>query len=103
MKYKGSCHCGTVAFEVEGEIKSAMACNCSICQRKGSRLWFVPRNSLNLLTPEKTQTKTTHSLAGANSLVQVEKWDGRKEHMSETFAKMERREKLKAANLVPAK
>ena len=46
---------------------------------------------LNLLTPEKTQTKTTHSLAGANSLVQVEKWDGKTEHMSETFAKMDRK------------
>ena len=44
---------------------------------------------LNLLTPERTQTKTTHSLAGANSLVQVEVWDGRAEHMSETFARME--------------
>ena len=36
MKYQGSCHC--VAFEVEGEIKSAMSCNCSMCQRKGSLL-----------------------------------------------------------------
>ena len=52
MKYRGSCHCGKVAYEVEGEIKSAMACNCSICQRKGSLLWFVPRESLQLLTPE---------------------------------------------------
>ena len=52
MKYRGSCHCGQVAFEVEGEIESAMACNCSICQRKGSLLWFVPRDSLRLLTPE---------------------------------------------------
>ncbi len=58
---------------------------------------------LNLLTPEKTQTKTTHSLAGANSLVQVEKWDGKTDHMSETFAKMDRQAKLKAAQLVPAK
>ncbi len=58
---------------------------------------------LNLLTPERTQTKSTHSLAGANSLVEVVKWDGRTDHMSETFAKMERTAKLKAANLVPAK
>jgi hypothetical protein len=29
-----------------------MACNCSICSRKGSLLWFVPRNQLRLLTPE---------------------------------------------------
>jgi hypothetical protein len=52
MKYKGSCHCGKVAYEVEGEIKEAMACNCSICQRKGSLLWFVPRDRLKLKTPE---------------------------------------------------
>ena len=41
---------------------------------------------LNLLTPERTQTKTTHSLAGSNSLVQVEPWDGRIEHISAAFA-----------------
>jgi hypothetical protein len=50
--YKGSCHCGKVAFEVEGELTGAMACNCSICSRKGSLLWFVPRGALKLLTPE---------------------------------------------------
>lgn len=52
MRYKGSCHCGQVAFEVEGEITQAMACNCSLCQRKGALMWFVPRNKLQLLTPE---------------------------------------------------
>ena len=52
MNYRGSCHCGEVAFEVEGEIKEVLACNCSICQRKGSLLWFVPRATLKLQTPE---------------------------------------------------
>jgi hypothetical protein len=52
MKYKGSCHCGTIAFEVDGDLEGAMACNCSICARKGSLLWFVPRDQLTLLTPE---------------------------------------------------
>ncbi len=42
---------------------------------------------LNLLTPHKTQTKSTHSLAGANALVEVALWDGKIEHMSEAFAK----------------
>jgi trimethylamine-N-oxide reductase (cytochrome c) len=42
---------------------------------------------LNLLTPERTQTKTTHSLAGANALVEVELWDGRIEHEAAVFAK----------------
>lgn len=53
MKYNGSCHCGKVAFEVEGELKGAMACNCSICSRKGSLLWFVPRDQFHLLTAEE--------------------------------------------------
>ncbi|MGR4872076.1 GFA family protein [Variovorax sp. LARHSF232] len=53
MKYQGSCHCGRVKFEVEGDLTSAMSCNCSICQRKGSLLWFVPRGAMRLLTPEE--------------------------------------------------
>ena len=52
MTYRGSCHCGRIAFEADGTIQSAMSCNCSICQRKGSLMWFVPRDSLRLLTPE---------------------------------------------------
>lgn len=59
MIYKGSCHCGKIAFEVEGEIKGAIACNCSICSRKGSLMWFVPREKLNLLTPEDAASTYT--------------------------------------------
>lgn len=36
MKHTGSCHCGNIKFEVEGEPTSALACNCSICLRKGT-------------------------------------------------------------------
>ena len=53
MTYEGSCHCGRIAFEVEGELKGAMACNCSMCQRKGSLLWFVPRDDFTLRTPRE--------------------------------------------------
>ncbi|TGS95616.1 GFA family protein, partial [Mesorhizobium sp. M8A.F.Ca.ET.213.01.1.1] len=31
MLYKGGCHCGKVAYEVEGEIGGVVRCNCSIC------------------------------------------------------------------------
>ena len=31
-----------------------MACNCSMCGRRGSLLWFVPRERLKLLTSEDT-------------------------------------------------
>ncbi|MBS0447614.1 MAG: GFA family protein [Proteobacteria bacterium] len=51
MLHQGSCHCGRIAFQVEGTIEGAMSCNCSICQRKGALMWFVPRASLQLQTP----------------------------------------------------
>lgn len=59
MKYKGSCHCGKVVFEVEGELSSGLACNCSICARKATLLWFVPRDAMKLLTPEDELTTYT--------------------------------------------
>ena len=52
MKYTGSCHCGKVAFEVEGTLEQVMECNCSHCSRKGYLLWFVDRDKLDLRTPE---------------------------------------------------
>ncbi|WP_426172030.1 GFA family protein [Pseudoduganella sp. R-32] len=55
MLYKGSCHCGNVKFEAEGDIEGLVACNCSICQRKGALMWFIPRTSLKLLTREEDQ------------------------------------------------
>ena len=59
MSRRGSCHCGKIAFEVEGEPKEVMACNCSVCLRKGSLLWFVPRADLKLLTPEQDMATYT--------------------------------------------
>lgn len=54
MNYAGSCHCGQISFEVEGNLEQAMECNCSHCSRKGYLLWFVPRAQLKLLTGEDT-------------------------------------------------
>lgn len=60
MKYKASCHCGQVAYEFEGEpITEALACNCSICQRRGSLLHFIPHPSLRLLTPDAAASTYT--------------------------------------------
>jgi hypothetical protein len=52
MSLKGSCHCGQVSFEVEGNFEQVMECNCSHCSRKGYLLWFVPRSNLSLLSSE---------------------------------------------------
>ena len=52
MTHRGGCHCGRIAFDVEGEIGQVMDCNCSHCRPKGYLLWFVPRSQLHLHTPE---------------------------------------------------
>ena len=52
MIYKGSCHCGRIAFQVDGELGKVIECNCSHCSRKGYLLWFLPRDRLTLSMPE---------------------------------------------------
>ena len=51
MTYQGSCHCGKVAYEVDGELQEAVECNCSNCSRRGYLLWFVPESQFRLKTP----------------------------------------------------
>lgn len=63
--HSGSCHCGRIAFEVDGTIDQVMDCNCSLCRRRGGLLWFVPRSALRLSTPESdlsTYTFNKHVL-----------------------------------------
>lgn len=57
--HKGSCHCGKIAYEVDGDITKAMDCNCSICSRRGYLLAFLPRSALRLLTPETDMSSYT--------------------------------------------
>jgi hypothetical protein len=53
MIYKGSCHCGHVAYEVEIEkLEGVAECNCSMCSRKGPKMTFVPGDNLKFTTPE---------------------------------------------------
>jgi hypothetical protein len=56
MKHQGSCHCGKIKFEADGDIQQVMECNCSICSRKAAKMWFVPREKLKLLTPESASS-----------------------------------------------
>ena len=52
MTHHGSCHCGRVAFDLEGEVKDVIDCNCSMCRRRGSLLAFFPRSAMMLKTPD---------------------------------------------------
>ncbi|BCP54337.1 aldehyde-activating protein [Kaistia sp. 32K] len=44
----GGCHCGRVRFTVRGDFGTAMSCNCSICQKRGHWLAFVPAADFTL-------------------------------------------------------
>jgi len=59
MQYRGSCHCGKVAYQVEGEIQEAFSCNCSLCSRRGGLLWFAPRDHFKLLSGQDDLTSYT--------------------------------------------
>ena len=48
-KYKGSCHCGAVKFEIDSDFPELTTCDCSICLRKNALMVKVHENSFTLL------------------------------------------------------
>ncbi len=50
--YVGGCHCGAVRFRVRLEEKKALACNCSVCTKKGFLHLIVPPERFELLDGE---------------------------------------------------
>ncbi|HEX2115311.1 MAG TPA: GFA family protein [Alphaproteobacteria bacterium] len=50
--YTGGCHCGAVRYEVRTDLSQVIACNCSICTKRGSMLTFVPEDQFKLLMGE---------------------------------------------------
>jgi hypothetical protein len=58
MKYRGSCHCGRVKIGFEGAFDAAVSCNCSICSKRGTLLWFASRDSVQVTGEEELTTYT---------------------------------------------
>ncbi|MGR8934399.1 MAG: GFA family protein [Gammaproteobacteria bacterium] len=50
--YRGSCHCKAVQFEITTGLTQAIACNCSICSKKGALHHRVSPQQFKLLTGE---------------------------------------------------
>ena len=51
-KYRGSCHCGAVQFEIETDFPELTTCDCSICVRKNARMVKVHESRFTLLSGE---------------------------------------------------
>lgn len=50
--YKGSCHCGKVAFELTANLDHVVECNCSICASRGA-LWHpAPPDKVKITSGE---------------------------------------------------
>jgi hypothetical protein len=54
---QGSCHCGTVKFEVLTALTPASRCNCSLCRRKGALMSpMFPAENLKIRSGEDALT-----------------------------------------------
>ena len=48
--YTGGCHCGDVRYEVKIALDPVIACNCSICSKRGHLLSFTTPDKFKLLS-----------------------------------------------------
>ena len=84
--YTGGCHCGQVRYDVTTDLANVLACNCSICQKRGALWTFVPAEHFALraggeeLRDYQFGKKTTHHLfcphCGVGSFSRGEAPDG---------------------------
>ena len=51
---EGGCHCGDVRFRITINERRAVACNCSICAKKGFINVIVPSEDFELLRGEQS-------------------------------------------------
>ena len=51
--FSGGCHCGRVRFRARLRSPQALACNCSICARKGFINIIVPAEDFELVAGEE--------------------------------------------------
>jgi hypothetical protein len=47
--YRGSCHCGSVQFEIDTDFPELTTCDCSICRRKNALMVKVHESAFRLL------------------------------------------------------
>lgn len=53
MTITGSCHCGKIAFEIEGVILAELTrCTCSFCAKRGTLYAYYLPAQFRLTTPE---------------------------------------------------
>jgi len=54
--HAGGCHCGAVRYQATSDLAQVLSCNCSICQKRGALLTFIPAEQFKLLSGEDALT-----------------------------------------------
>lgn len=67
MTIKGSCFCGDVTYKIEGKLRNAASCHCSMCRK----MVGAQASAYALLEPEEFSW-----LTGENQLTRYEPSDG---------------------------
>jgi len=49
---RGSCHCGSVVFEIDTDFPELTTCDCSMCRRRSATMVKVHENDFRLLAGE---------------------------------------------------
>ena len=55
QRYRGSCHCGAITFEIETDFPELTTCDCSICRRKNALMVKVHESQFKLISGEARQ------------------------------------------------
>ena len=50
--FRGSCHCGSVQFEVTGTLDDFTMCDCTLCVKKNAVMYKVHESGLKILSGE---------------------------------------------------
>ena len=61
--HKGSCQCGAVSFEVDGELGAPDACHCSICRKLSGHYYVGTEVSKDTLTVDAKSIMSVMRLA----------------------------------------
>ena len=63
--FHGGCHCGAVRYQAKLTMERVVACNCSICSKRG---WFLTFTSPEHFTLEQGEGKTTDYQFGKKNI-----------------------------------
>jgi hypothetical protein len=54
--HRGSCHCGTVRFQIAGPLDELTTCDCSLCVKRNALMVKVPEGALEIIEGDHALT-----------------------------------------------